>query len=64
MLEEDPFTRMKMVVRWYLSGFYKKPKVRCILCCCTVSNCWCYVHLHHLCHALITLFIFLVFVFL
>jgi len=27
MLEEDPFTRMKMVVRWYLSGFYKKPKV-------------------------------------
>lgn len=25
--EEDPFTRFKMVVRWYLSGFYKKPKV-------------------------------------
>jgi oxysterol-binding protein-related protein 8 len=24
--EEDAFTRMKMVVRWYLSGFYKKPK--------------------------------------
>jgi len=32
MLEEDPFTRMKMVVRWYLSGFYKKPKVGLILC--------------------------------
>jgi len=30
MLEEDPFTRMKMVVRWYLSGFYKKPKVSII----------------------------------
>ncbi|XP_074660916.1 oxysterol-binding protein-related protein 8-like isoform X3 [Tubulanus polymorphus] len=24
--EENPFTRMKQVVRWYLSGFYKKPK--------------------------------------
>lgn len=24
--EDDPFTRMKEVVRWYLSGFYKKPK--------------------------------------
>ncbi|UYV62738.1 OSBPL8 [Cordylochernes scorpioides] len=24
--EEDPFDRMKMVVEWYLSGFYKKPK--------------------------------------
>jgi len=32
MLEEDPFTRMKMVVRWYLSGFYKKPKVSIIRC--------------------------------
>jgi len=32
MLEEDPFTRMKMVVRWYLSGFYKKPKVHYSLC--------------------------------
>ncbi|XP_051820792.1 oxysterol-binding protein-related protein 5 isoform X3 [Antechinus flavipes] len=26
VLEEDPLTRMKQVVRWYLSGFYKKPK--------------------------------------
>lgn len=26
VLEDDPFTRMKEVVRWYLSGFYKKPK--------------------------------------
>ena len=26
MLEDDPYTRMKEVVRWYLSGFYKKPK--------------------------------------
>lgn len=24
--EDDPFTRMKEVTRWYLSGFYKKPK--------------------------------------
>ncbi|KAK2715583.1 hypothetical protein QYM36_010235 [Artemia franciscana] len=24
--ENDPFTRMKTVVQWYLSGFYKKPK--------------------------------------
>ena len=26
VLEDDPFTRMKAVVQWYLSGFYKKPK--------------------------------------
>lgn len=25
-MEDDPFTRMKTVVQWYLSGFYKKPK--------------------------------------
>ena len=25
--QEDPYTRMKSVVKWYLSGFYKKPKV-------------------------------------
>ena len=32
-LEEDPFSRIKMVVKWYLSGFYKKPKVchECLL---------------------------------
>lgn len=24
--EDDAFTRMKSVVKWYLSGFYKKPK--------------------------------------
>ncbi|XP_066967243.1 oxysterol-binding protein-related protein 8 isoform X20 [Macrobrachium rosenbergii] len=24
--EDDPYTRMKEIVRWYLSGFYKKPK--------------------------------------
>jgi len=24
--ENEPFTRMKTVVQWYLSGFYKKPK--------------------------------------
>ena len=23
---DDPFSRMKSVVRWYFSGFYKKPK--------------------------------------
>ncbi|XP_073815265.1 oxysterol-binding protein-related protein 8 isoform X8 [Musca autumnalis] len=26
VVEDDPFTRMKLVVQWYLSGFYKKPK--------------------------------------
>ncbi|XP_076450983.1 oxysterol-binding protein-related protein 8-like isoform X2 [Babylonia areolata] len=26
VLEESPYSRMKSVVRWYLSGFYKKPK--------------------------------------
>ncbi|XP_060515915.1 oxysterol-binding protein-related protein 8 isoform X2 [Cylas formicarius] len=26
VLEDDAFTRMKLVVRWYLSGLYKKPK--------------------------------------
>lgn len=26
VLEDDPFTRMKTVVQWYMSGFYKKPK--------------------------------------
>ena len=25
--EEDAYSRMKEVVRWYVSGFYKKPKV-------------------------------------
>ncbi|XP_044871407.1 oxysterol-binding protein-related protein 5 isoform X1 [Mauremys mutica] len=25
-LEEDPYSRIKQVLRWYLSGFYKKPK--------------------------------------
>ncbi|XP_070063042.1 oxysterol-binding protein-related protein 8 isoform X8 [Drosophila virilis] len=24
--EDDAFTRMKIIVQWYLSGFYKKPK--------------------------------------
>lgn len=26
VLEDDAFTRMKGVVKWYLSGFYKKPQ--------------------------------------
>ncbi|CAL1281157.1 unnamed protein product [Larinioides sclopetarius] len=26
VLEDDPFTRMKLVTKFYLSGFYKKPK--------------------------------------
>lgn len=26
VLEDDPFNRMKLVVQWYMSGFYKKPK--------------------------------------
>ncbi|ESO91605.1 hypothetical protein LOTGIDRAFT_217357 [Lottia gigantea] len=26
VLQEDPFSRMKAVVHWYLAGFYKKPK--------------------------------------
>ncbi|XP_020659937.2 oxysterol-binding protein-related protein 8 isoform X1 [Pogona vitticeps] len=25
-VEENPYNRMKQVVKWYLSGFYKKPK--------------------------------------
>lgn len=25
-MEDDAFTRMKGVVKWYLSGFYKKPQ--------------------------------------
>ncbi|KAM9311344.1 oxysterol-binding protein-related protein 8 isoform 2-T2 [Gastrophryne carolinensis] len=25
-IEENPYSRMKKVVKWYLSGFYKKPK--------------------------------------
>lgn len=28
VLEEDPYCRMKQILRWYLSGFYKKPKVK------------------------------------
>lgn len=28
VLEESAYGRMKQVLRWYLSGFYKKPKVR------------------------------------
>uniref|UniRef100_A0A671QRR9 Oxysterol-binding protein n=1 Tax=Sinocyclocheilus anshuiensis TaxID=1608454 RepID=A0A671QRR9_9TELE len=26
VMEESPYCRMKQVLRWYLSGFYKKPK--------------------------------------
>lgn len=26
VIEDDAFTRMKGVVKWYLSGFYKKPQ--------------------------------------
>jgi len=37
ILEEDPFTRIKQVVRWYVAGFYKKPKV--IIIQCTVFIC-------------------------
>ena len=25
--EEDPYSRIKSVTRWYIAGFYKKPKV-------------------------------------
>ena len=25
-MQDDPFNRMKSIVKWYLSGFYKKPK--------------------------------------
>ena len=25
-VEAEPYQRMKTVVQWYLSGFYKKPK--------------------------------------
>jgi len=26
-VEENAYNRMKKVVKWYISGFYKKPKV-------------------------------------
>lgn len=26
VIQDDPFIRMKLIVKWYLSGFYKKPK--------------------------------------
>lgn len=26
VMQDDPFIRMKLIVKWYLSGFYKKPK--------------------------------------
>ncbi|XP_044740925.1 oxysterol-binding protein-related protein 8 isoform X2 [Chrysoperla carnea] len=26
VLENDPYNRMKLITKWYLSGFYKKPK--------------------------------------
>ena len=26
MIQDDPLVRMKLIVKWYLSGFYKKPK--------------------------------------
>lgn len=32
-LEENAYNRMKKVVKWYLSGFYKKPKVYFHLFC-------------------------------
>jgi hypothetical protein len=32
VLYEDPLSRMKAVVKWYLAGFYKKPKVRSPTC--------------------------------
>lgn len=31
-IEENAFNRMKKVVKWYISGFYKKPKVSIISC--------------------------------
>lgn len=31
-LEENPYFRLKRVVKWYLSGFYKKPKVMFTFC--------------------------------
>lgn len=32
-IEENAYNRMKKVVKWYISGFYKKPKVRRINMC-------------------------------
>lgn len=29
--EENPYCRIKQILRWYLSGFYKKPKVSLLL---------------------------------
>lgn len=37
-LEENAYNRMKKVVKWYLSGFYKKPKVSFLTLFCLVSS--------------------------
>ena len=41
-MEAEPYQRMKTVVQWYLSGFYKKPKVgNCGVAAGTLISCWC-----------------------
>lgn len=53
-LEENPYFRLKKVVKWYLSGFYKKPKVMfmflllffppfylCLYICMAIWAPWC-----------------------
>ncbi len=32
VVEDSAYSRMKQVLRWYLSGFYKKPKVSWVKC--------------------------------
>lgn len=37
-IEENAYNRMKKVVKWYISGFYKKPKVRGTPVFCRVAT--------------------------
>ena len=51
VLLDDPYSRLKAVVKWYLSGFYKKPKVHnCI------HECICYAIKLCLCAFLLIIF--------
>ena len=57
VLLDDPYSRLKAVVKWYLSGFYKKPKVHNCL-----NECICYAIKLCLCAFLLIIFFFYLFV--
>lgn len=48
---DDPYSRLKAVVKWYLSGFYKKPKVHNCL-----NECIFYMQLNSVCAFLLIFF--------